>query len=156
ETEACLHALAVGGDHALWVVGDEGVVARVIDDRFERVHVESEIRFAAVVAVRDEMILLGSDGAGRRWLAGRVTVVQATGTTRGLNALALTKAGTWILAGDGGYIARSPDGAWWSRVACGVDADLEAVATLDDGRIIVVGDRGSVLVSADDGRSWQA
>jgi hypothetical protein len=36
-----------------------------------------------------------------------------------------------------------------------LDVDLEAVAVLADGQLVVVGDRGQILVSHDDGRSWR-
>ena len=79
----------------------------------------------------------------------------STGATRPLTALAITKLGTWVVTGDGGFIARSPDGTWFSRVTSEVEVDLEAIATLTDGRLIVVGDHGQILVSSDDGRTWR-
>src|SRR5262249_58026163 len=35
------------------------------------------------------------------------------------------------------------------------DIDLEALTTLSDGRLVAVGDRGQILISSDDGRSWK-
>ena len=71
-----------------------------------------------------------------------------------LTALLVTKSGSWIVVGDGGFIARSPDGAWFSRVRLDVTADLEAIGACGDGPLVCVGDRGTVIVSRDDGRSW--
>src|SRR3569623_481083 len=79
----------------------------------------------------------------------------ATGATKPLTSLVVTKPGTWVLTGDGGFIARSPDGQWFTRVKSGVEVDLEAVGTVADGRVVAVGDRGIVLVSGDDGRTWK-
>ncbi len=159
KTDACLHALAVAGDGAVWVVGSEGFAARVVGDQLLHVELETTVRLTCARPVRDEMVVLGFDGSLRRWKAGAVSVA-ATGTTKSLNALALTKRGTWILAGDGGFVARSPDGAWWTRVKTPVDADLEAVTLFGeaigpDRPIGIVGDRGQILISVDDGRNWE-
>ncbi|HUJ59005.1 MAG TPA: suppressor of fused domain protein [Kofleriaceae bacterium] len=153
-TEACLFGLALGPDGAVWVVGDGGYAARVLGDRPERVELGTTARLAAVYAVRDEIVMLGFDGQLRRWRDGAVRTV-ATGATRPLTALGISRTGTWIVIGDGGFVARSPDGAWFSKAHSGVEVDLEAVASLADGRLVAVGDRGQVLVSSDDGRSWK-
>ena len=65
--------------------------------------------------------------------------------------------GAWIVVGAGGFVARSPDGqAFAPADAGGVDADLDAVCVLPGGALVAVGDRGVILRSADDGRSWRA
>lgn len=153
-TDACLFALALAADGDVWVVGDRGYVARVIDERLEHVDLRTSARLAAVYALGDAIVVLGCDGVMYRWQRGEVTRI-VTGATKPLNALALTKLGTWVLVGDGGFIARSPDGAWWARVNSEVEVDLEAVETCADGRLVAVGDRGTILISNDDGRRWQ-
>ncbi|MDB4958399.1 MAG: hypothetical protein JWO36_5968 [Myxococcales bacterium] len=154
-TDACLFGLAAARDGAVWVVGDRGYAGRIVDDQLERIDLGTTVRLTAAEPVRDEIVVLGGDGAIRRWRDRKVTTI-ATGSTRLLTALAVTKSGTWIVIGDGGFIARSPDGSWFSRAKSGVEVDLEAIAVLGDGRLIVVGDRGQVLVSADDGRTWNS
>jgi photosystem II stability/assembly factor-like uncharacterized protein len=154
-TSACLFGLALGPDGAVWVVGDEGYAGRVLGDRTSRLDFGTSARLASVYAVRDEIIVLGGDGKLYRWREGGVTSV-GTGAVKPLTSLAITRLGTWVLTGDGGFVARSPDGAWFTRVKTGVEVDLEAVGTLGDGRVVVVGDRGIVLVSADDGRTWKS
>lgn len=153
-TDVCLFALAVAEDGALWVVGDRGYAARVVGDRPERIELGTGARLAAVYALGDRMLVLCGDGVLRAWRHGDVGVI-ATGATRLVSAFARTRRGTWIVVGDGGFIARSPDGTWFARGASGVDVDLEAIGVLDDGRVVVVGDRGLVLVSSDDGRTWK-
>ena len=137
----------------MWVVGDHGFAMRIVGgpDAAHRYRDDGEAHRRA--RVRDEMVLLGFDGSLRRWKNGRVTLAQ-TGTARSINALKITKRGTWIVVGDGGFVARSPDGAWWTRVKTEVDADLEAIALFGE-RIVIVGDRGQILISGDDGRTWQ-
>jgi suppressor of fused-like protein len=154
-TDACLFGLALGSDGAVWVVGDHGYAARVVGERLERIALGTSARLASVYAQRDEMIVLGFDGAMYRWREGKATRVE-TGATKPLTALVVSKLGTWILVGDGGFIARSPDGAWWSRVKSDVEVDLEAIGTCGDGTLVIVGDRGMILVSSDDGRRWEA
>jgi tetratricopeptide (TPR) repeat protein len=152
-TEACLFALALGGDGAIWVVGDAGYAARVLGEVPRRIELGTTARLASVHAVRDEIVVLGGDGTLVRWRDGRATAV-ACGATRPLTALAVTSKGTWVVIGDGGFVARSPDGTWYSRVDAGGDADLEAISALPDGTLVIAGDRGRLLRSTDDARSW--
>jgi hypothetical protein len=152
-TQVCLFGLALGPDGALWVVGDEGYAARVLGPRLQRVDLGTTVCLASVHAVRDEIVALGFDGQLRRWRAGKVIAVPC-GATRPLADLAVTGKGTWIVVGDDGFIARSPDGQWFSRAGSGVDADLEAIGGLPDGSLIAAGGRGVILRSADDGRTW--
>jgi photosystem II stability/assembly factor-like uncharacterized protein len=152
-TDVCLFALALAPDGAVWVVGDRGYAARARGEQLERIELGTTVRFTDAYALHDEIVILGSDGSIRRWRGG-AAVVAATGATRPLTGLAVTRRGTWILVGDAGFVARSPDGAWFARARTDTDADLEAVAALADGRLVAVGDRGHVLISADDGRTW--
>lgn len=153
-TDACLFALALAPDGAVWVVGDQGYAGRVLGERTSLLDLGTTARLASVHVVNGDIVVLGGDGNVYRWRDGAVTKA-ATGATRPLTSLVVTKLGTWVLAGDGGFIARSPDGQWFTRVKSGVDVDLEAVGTVADGRLVAVGDRGTVLVSADDGRTWR-
>ena len=155
-TTACLAGLACAADGSVWVVGDGGFAARLPrgGEALERVALGAAARLTAVVAVKREIVILGDDGAVRRWHDGTVTEV-TTGSARALTGLVTTR-GSWIVVGEGGFIGRSPDGAWWSRVkveAAG-GADLQAVAALASGELVAVGARGVVLVSRDDGRTW--
>ncbi|HUS32488.1 MAG TPA: hypothetical protein VMZ53_28500, partial [Kofleriaceae bacterium] len=153
--DSCLFGLALAADGAVWVCGADGYVARIDDPqkRLERIQLDTTTRLTAIYCVRDEVIALGLDGVMYRWRAGAVTKF-VTGATKQLTALAITKAGTWLVIGDGGFVARSPDGAWFSRVKAGVEHDLESIAPLADGRVVMVGDRGTIVLSTDDGRTW--
>ncbi len=153
-TDACMFAVAAVGDE-LWVAGDRGFCARVHGDVLDRVELGTQSRLAAIYEHASDVVLVGRDGVLRCWRDGTVRPVP-TGATTPLTGLAITKRGTWIAVGDHGFITRSPDGAWFSRAASGTDADLEAVTILADGRIVIVGDRGQILISSDDGRTWHA
>ncbi|MBA3821296.1 MAG: hypothetical protein H0X17_20605, partial [Deltaproteobacteria bacterium] len=154
DTGACLYALALAHDGALWTVGDGGYAARLYGGPLARIDLGTTTRLSAVYAIRNEVVVLGFDGMIRRWRDGTTTPV-ACGTAKPLTGLVVTPKGTWIVIGDGGFVARSPDGQWYSRAHVGLDADLEAIAMLPDGTIVIVGDRGQILLSRDDGRSWQ-
>ncbi len=153
DTDACLHSLALAPDGALWIAGDRGFAARVAADQLRRIELDTAVRLTAVQPVRDEIVVLGHDGSLRRWKSGVISSAD-TGTSLSLNALAITKRGTWILVGDGGFVARSPDGAWWTRVKTEATGDLEAVTRFGDA-LVIVGDGGRILISGDDGRTWQ-
>ena len=163
-TDVCLHALALAPDGAVWVVGDRGFAARLVGEVLARIQLGTEVRLCGVRPMRDEVVLLGHDGSLRRHKQGATTIA-ATGSAKPINALVVTRRGTWLVAGDAGFVARSPDGAWWTRVKTEATADLEAIALWDksgegparstDDKIVIVGDRGQILISADDGRTWQ-
>ena len=152
-TRASLTALATAADGAVWVVGEGGFAARVVGDELHRVDLGTTARLTAVVPVKDDVVVLGGDGAIRRWHRGDVTTIP-TGAAGAVTAMIVTRQ-SWIVIGDGGFVARSPDGTWFSRVRTDFAIDLEAIASLPDGRLIAVGDRGQILVSADDGRAWR-
>ncbi|HEY4176084.1 MAG TPA: suppressor of fused domain protein [Kofleriaceae bacterium] len=153
QTQECLFKLALAPDGAVWTVGDRGYAARVRGDTAVRVDLETEARLSAVYAIRDEIVVLGDDGKIRRWQDGEVREI-ATGSTKPLTALVVAKS-AWIVIGDGGFMARSPDGQWYSRIKVTSEVDLEGIAMIRDGRLVVIGDRGTVMLSTDDGRSWE-
>jgi len=154
-TEACLFALTLGSDGAIWVVGEGGFAARVLGEQMRRVDVGTTAHLVSVHAVNDDLVMLGGDGLVRRWRDGEVSAV-ACGATQALTGMAITRKGTWVVIGDGGFVARSPDGTWYSRVEAAGDADLEAIGVLSDGTIVIAGDHGRLLVSSDDARTWRA
>jgi photosystem II stability/assembly factor-like uncharacterized protein len=153
-TDRTLRALAIDHDGVPVVVGDGGYAARVSADRVEQIDLGTAERLDAVYAVRGELVALATDGELRR-LRGGVTTRVATGATDAIAALVVTRWGTWIVVGRGGFVARSPDGAWFTRAKSDATADLEDVAALADGRIVAVGAHGTALVSSDDGRTWR-
>jgi photosystem II stability/assembly factor-like uncharacterized protein len=153
-TDACLFGLAAGIDGAVWVCGERGHVGRVNGGTLERIAVGTEAQLRAIYVIEESVIVLGDDGNMYRWRAGAGQRME-TGSQQPLNALIVTRAGTRIVVGDGGFIARSPDGEWFSRVHTDDTCDLAAIAACSSGEIVCVGERGAVLVSRDDGRSWE-
>ena len=125
--------------------------------KLERVDVGTKTRLSGVYAVRDEVVMLGFDGSLRRWRRGELATAGADRAPRALiNAMTVTKQ-SWIVVGDGGFgrgrVSRIHRG---SRARSSqLEVDVEAVASLGDGRVVAVGDRGQILVSTDDGRTWR-
>jgi photosystem II stability/assembly factor-like uncharacterized protein len=158
-TSHCLFSLALATDGAIWVVGARGYAARVLGELPHRVELgtEADLRAAHAVstsaAAPGELAVLDASGALRRWSDGRVTTI-ATGASKPLNALAITRHGTWIVVGDDGFLARSPDGARFSQVHLELPTSLQGVVALP-AAIVVVGCGGVVLVSHDDGHTWR-
>lgn len=60
----------------------------------------------------------------------------------------------WVVVGQRGNILLSDDGSSWQQVAVPVDATLTRVRFLDAQRGWAVGYDGTVLATADGGRSW--
>ncbi|CAN5916980.1 hypothetical protein BH11MYX2_BH11MYX2_34760 [soil metagenome] len=154
ETQECLFKLALAPDGAVWTVGDRGYAARVRGDSAVRVDLQTDARLSAVYAIRDEIVVLGDDGKIRRWLDGEVREI-STGSTKPLTALVVAKS-AWVVIGDGGFVARSPDGQWYSRIKVTTEVDFEGITMIRDGRLVMIGDRGTVLLSSDDGRAWES
>ncbi|HEX4419865.1 MAG TPA: hypothetical protein VH165_18250 [Kofleriaceae bacterium] len=154
--EQRLSGLALGADGAIWVVGDAGYAARVLGEAPRRVELGlgTEAGLAGVHAVRDEIVALGADGRVIRWREGAAAAV-ACGAAAGLAGLAVTAKGTWVVVGAAGFVARSPDGTWYSRVAAGTGEDLAAIGALPDGTLVIAGAGGTVLCSTDDARTWR-
>ncbi|HEY5951675.1 MAG TPA: hypothetical protein VIV40_39545, partial [Kofleriaceae bacterium] len=84
-TDACLFALALAPDGAVWVVGDHGYAARIEGDKLERIDLQTTARLAAIYAQRDELVVLGFDGWMYRWRDGKVTRI-STGATQPLTS----------------------------------------------------------------------
>ncbi|HEY0192989.1 MAG TPA: hypothetical protein VGC42_17855, partial [Kofleriaceae bacterium] len=127
-TTGRLRGLALGADGAVWVVGEAGYAARVLGEAVRRVDLGVAAGLGGVRAVRDELVALGDDGRIVRWRDGTATSV-ACGASAALRGLIVTGKGTWIAVGDDGFVARSPDGAWYSRVSV-PGGDWRAIAQL--------------------------
>ena len=63
---------------------------------------------------------------------------------------------TGYVAYDRGFVVKTTDGgATWTQVSSGYGASLFDVARLDDGSLMAVGERGTVLVQAAGATTWQ-
>ena len=161
-TGQCLYSIMRGVDRRLWITGDGGLVLR---SRTAKPNVSS---FDPVDNVsRDRLLYMFVDGI-ETWLLDSGGMLQrnrgrgfeevplkAMRNPRPLCALARTPKRTLLLLGDGGLILRSVnDGASWKKISVDSRNNLEKLVVTRYG-IIVVGARGSLLISHDDGQSFQ-
>ncbi|HEY7725246.1 MAG TPA: YCF48-related protein [Anaeromyxobacteraceae bacterium] len=97
----------------------------------------------------EQGLVLRLDAAGRRF---RAVPVPYRGSFFGVAGSGRTV----IAYGLRGTALRSRDrGATWQRVDTGVEVALTGAASMPDGRIALVAQSGQVLVSSDDGESFQ-
>ena len=159
---SCLYSIMRGVDRRLWILGDNGLLLR---GRTPKANV---VTFDEVANVStDRLLYMFVDGT-TTWIldsggmlqrdAGRgfeQVPLKAMRTPRPLCALARTPKRTLLLLGDGGLILRSTnDGASWKKISIDSRHNLEKLIVTRYG-IFVVGGAGSLLVSHDDGQSFQ-
>lgn len=158
----CLYSIMRGIDRRLWILGDGGLLLRSRSAkpnaaRFEKVENESKARLLYMFVDGKDTWLLDSGGMLQR-NAGRgfeEVSLKAMRNARPLCALVRTPKKTLLLLGDGGLVLRSTtDGASWKKISVDSRNDLEKLMVTRYG-IFVVGGAGSLLVSHDDGQSFQ-
>lgn len=154
DTDTCLFDIARAPDGTWWIAGDDGVILKSTDGiAYEEVAVEDAGRSLSVHVIDGAVYVLGYDGGLRKWNGSTFdkTIVEEDTP---LTDLIVTKAGTWILTGDGGMVFRSTDrGDSWDVVELETASDLEALIETPKG-ILIVGDDNTLLFSDDDGTSF--
>ena len=162
DNSACLYSIMRGVDRKLWVLGDHGLVLRsrstkATATKFERVENVSTARLLYMFVDGIDTWLLDSAGELQR-SSGKEFVdvpLKAMRNARPLCALVRTPRKTLLLLGDGGLVLRSTtDGATWKKISIDSRNDLEKLMVTRYG-IFIVGAQGSLLVSHDDGQSFQ-
>lgn len=172
-TQACLHGLARTSDGAIWVAGDGGFLVRSREGGpFEPVAgMAGTIRKMAVTSLglllpSQKGLFVVREGAASPEKLGSGDV----------NQVVVTRAGTVIVVGNKNTIRRSTNGGRTFKSATvpdfvatevppgeklprpswiGASQDLNVIAEAADGRIVVGGDSGVVLVSSDDGATFE-
>lgn len=144
-----------------YVVGPFNLILKTSDSGktwlplLDRTDNPKALHFTAIRAVGDELYLAGEQGlvlklepATQRF---RALPVDYKGTFFGITG----KPGATIVYGLRGNAYRSSDGgANWQKIETGVTAGITASTVTADGRILLAGQNGQVLVSSDDGRSF--
>jgi photosystem II stability/assembly factor-like uncharacterized protein len=117
---------------------------------------------------RDAFYGVGSDGTGvvAAGVNGTVARLQEDGDWESVAASfgarelrSVTHLGaTWVVTGGGGTILTSPEGVTFTTRDSGSKAELWSSASNEqpDGRIVVVGAGGTILVSDDQGQTWRS
>lgn len=159
---ACLYSIMRGPDRRMWILGDAGLVLRSKSTRagvarFEKVEQRSKERMLYMFVDGSDTWLLDAGGMLQRTIGDNFVEVplKVRIVPRPLCALARTPKRTLLLLGDGGLILRSTtDGATWKKIPIDSRNNLEKLIVTRYG-IFVVGAQGSLLVSHDDGQSFQ-
>ncbi len=145
----CLYRV-LDANGALWAVCDSGVVRS--DDEgqtWDRVH-----RSARMLKCDDVGGRLFFYGDGMYVLDGERFVEVQVDREAPLTGLAQTPEGSLVLIGDGGQVFTSDDtGTNWTRVRTPTGADLEDMAVIEGG-LVVVG-AGGVVMFSENGRDWE-
>lgn len=168
--ETALFGVAAVSDHEAWAVGDFGVLLHTKDGSEWRQHPLSEETFGD--GNLQERILNAVDFTDRLngWIAGEFgTTLRTTdggdswiseraveGVVEDVYLMDVTSAGGGraTATGVGGVVIHTSDGgATWSSEGVPTTAGLFGVARKGS-NLVVVGDRGVLLASRDDGRSW--
>ncbi len=161
--QGCLYCVHRGPDGVLWIMGDDGFLARVIGSDGQEIDqwlvdpvtIGYGGRVFGATTVGGHLVAWLDDGR-LAWLTARVdgfTVdFRDTGATAPLTAAVETSTGAVVVSGDNGFLARSTDrGHTFTRVASGTSLAIEDLTVIADGRLVAVGGRGTLLVSDDDG-----
>jgi photosystem II stability/assembly factor-like uncharacterized protein len=155
DTTQCLFQLHRELDGTWWVVGDGGVVFRSYDGvTYSRVDTDWDTRLLGIASLNNAVHIFGYDGTIRRW-NGVALEPLPVDFERAITEIVVTKAGTWLVIGDGALAFRSTDGGTsFSPIDVPTSDDLEAMIELPQG-ILVVGGDGTLLLSDDDGASFE-
>ena len=155
------HGLAIGAYGALIETRDGG---RSWNDVSERLDNEDGFHLNAIAEVRDSgLLIVGEMGAMFRSADAGETWQRLESPYEGsyFGVLGGAEPGVVIAFGLRGHLFRSADfGDSWEAVELAngnghpLESGLAGGALLHDGRIVVVGHGGAVLVSADQGRSF--
>lgn len=163
-----LRAIAEHADGSLWVGGDDGILLTGTTRKLALVKgTGAKERVTCLAAVGDAMFV-GTNRAAA-YLATRGKLAKCKLATKGpMYGVAVTRTGGVVVVGDGaplgpgrktalGVALRSSDGgATFQPAKVPKGPPLNAVVALPDGTIVACGDKGTLLASTDDGRSFSA
>lgn len=171
KVSGCMYAMAKA-DGVLYVGGDAGFMVRSLDgDTFEPVEGFTGSVHKMTHSTRG---LLVPTGKGMFVIRGPGARPERLGLDAGVNHSCITRSGAIVAVGDGNTVFRSTDhGTTFtpSRVPpfaatkaksagerpswLGDSQDLNVIAELADGRLVVAGDKGVILYSSDGGISFE-
>ena len=146
-----------------WVVGDNGVILKTIDNGDTWIAMNSGITknlYGVCFLNTTEGIAVGADGTVIRTINGgtdwdeNVSITPQTGNT--LRAVEFKDNTGWIV-GDGGVIYKSSDrGVTWSLINSGISANLLDLSFINSQSGWICGNGGIILHTGDGGTTWTA
>ncbi len=160
-TLTCAHATDA---NTLWAAGHGGMILRSADagetwtiavGKAEAADVLLAIRVDADgrgLAVGGFGLALATADGGKTWRGTKL--LEGEAGEKHLNHILVSKAGTWLIAAEGGQVLRSTDRVHWTAVATPYKGSLWTGLQLQGGALLAGGMRGNVVRSTNDGQSW--
>jgi photosystem II stability/assembly factor-like uncharacterized protein len=109
----------------------------------------------AVAVGQGGLIMISQNTAGVRWGFPDLKLPPAVRASIDFHAVAVHKAHVWAVGRPGSVVFHSADyGATWEILKTGQALPLHAVFFLDDKHGWAAGELGTILVTADGGKSW--
>jgi len=168
-TRSTLTAVSAAADgRRLWAAGHGAVILASADggetwtladgradgaDTLLAIHVDADGQGLAVGGFGSARV--SSDG-GRSWKPR--TLLDGEAGERHLNRIVRSAAGTWLIAAEGGHVLRGSGAlaaAPWAAVKTPYAGSLWTGLALNDGALLLGGMRGNLVLSRDDGLTWQ-
>lgn len=160
KASACLFGVGWDAEGTLWVSGEQGFLARFDGKKFHRFdtseHVASDETLARFCS--SSRGLLFSTSKGRALVLNGETLQPLNCSTGEMGMTCLeTQTGALLWVGLNGALFRAPDfDSAFERVSSDARGMLTSATELPSGQLLVVGERGQLFVSEDDGRSFVA
>jgi photosystem II stability/assembly factor-like uncharacterized protein len=168
-TRTTLTSLFVADAKSLWATGHGGVILRSADGG-ETWNVAAgkangpDVLLALRITPEGHGLAVGGFGVALATADGGATwkpqtLVGGEDGEKHLNRIVVTRAGTWLVAAEGGHVLRGSGGGavgsmQWTPVKTPYAGSLWTGLSLSDGSVLMGGMRGNVVRSADDGRTW--
>jgi len=145
-----------------WAVGSFGTILGTSDGGkswvswIEKVDNDKMLHYNAISEVGNEVYLASEQGTLFRLDRSRQRFTAISTGYDGSFLGVVGSRGYVIAYGIGGSAYRSrDDGASWQRLSTGVHGSLTAACVLDDGRLLFVSQDGHLIVSRDEGETFQ-
>lgn len=156
-----LYGLAVQPNGNMWLVGSNGKVLTSRDSttwQYAKSPVKVALQDVAAwndqhaVAVGDEGVVIVTHDAGKSWIA--VDTPKSGISNKLIRVKVYPKGVAWAV-GEGGVLLKTSDhGDHWSLARSEEDVVWNDVALAGD-KVVVVGERGRILSSHDNGSTWR-
>jgi photosystem II stability/assembly factor-like uncharacterized protein len=156
DTKVCLFTLSLDSRGHLWVAGERGFVRRSKDrgETWSAMAIGTDARVNVIAPIDGAVLFACHDGTLFRYRRERIERLKVKASAP-FTSFERTKKGTLVLVGDRGTIARSEDGKTFALVDSPTNVDLEHVREIDPGILVACGDKSTIAISRDEGKSFE-
>jgi hypothetical protein len=155
KTTVCLFTLCVDSRGHVWLAGERGFVRRSKDkgETWNNMVIGTDARVNVIASIDATVFFACHDGTLFRYRRDRIEKVKLSSTAP-ITAFERTAKGTFVMTGDRATILRSEDATTWTSVESPEKVDLEHVREIEPGVLVACGDKGTVLVSHDEAKTF--